>query len=69
LLQEVLQNDQIHELSTSRGWIEIDLARLCLLKKDRDRARRHLEMARVAATTQDSAPMLNEIASIEQTLA
>lgn len=26
LLGEAVQNDRIHELSTSRGWIEIDLA-------------------------------------------
>jgi len=68
LLREVLQNDQIHELSTSRGWIEIYLARLCLLKGARDPARKHLETARVAATAQGSTPMLNEILTIERTL-
>lgn len=68
LLREVLQNDQIHELSTSRGWIEIHLARLCLLKGASDQARKHLETARVAATAQGSTSMLNEILSIEGTL-
>lgn len=68
LLREVLQNDQIHELSTSRGWIEIYLARLRLLKGASDPARKHLETARVAATAQGSTPMLNEILSIERTL-
>jgi hypothetical protein len=66
LLREVLQNDQFHELSTSRGWIE--RARLCLLKGASDQARKHLETARVAATAQGSTPMLNEILSIERTL-
>ena len=68
LLREVLQNNQIHELSTSRGWIEIHLARLCLLKGASDQARKHLETALVAATAQGSTPMLNEILSIERTL-
>ena len=68
LLREVLQNDQIHELSTSRGWIEIYLARLCVLKGARDPARKHLGTARAAATAQGSTPMLNEILSIERTL-
>jgi hypothetical protein len=68
LLREVLQNDQIHELSTSRGWIEIHLARLYLLKGASDQARTHLKAARVAATAQGSTPMLNEILSIERTL-
>jgi tetratricopeptide (TPR) repeat protein len=33
LLDQVTQNDQFHEHSTTRGWIEIDLAKLCILKK------------------------------------
>jgi hypothetical protein len=68
LLGEVVQNDQIHELSTSRGWIEIDLARLCILKKQPDLARQHLSRAHLAATAQNSAPMLNEIETIEAAL-
>jgi hypothetical protein len=68
LLREVLQNNQIHELSTSRGWIETHLARLCLLKGASDQARKPLETARVAAIAQGSTPMLNEILSIERTL-
>ena len=69
LLHEVLQNDQIHELSTSRGWIEIDLARLCLLKRQRHQARQHLEAARIVASAQGSALMLSEIASVDEALA
>jgi class 3 adenylate cyclase len=68
LLGEVVQNDQIHELSTSRGWIEIDLARLCILKKQPDLARQHLGRAHLAATAQNSAPMLSEIETIEAAL-
>lgn len=64
LLGEVAQNDQIHERSTSRGWIEIDLAKLCILKKQPDLARRHLRTAQLAATAQDSTLMLNEIDAI-----
>ena len=68
LLDEVLQNDQIHELSTARGWIEISLARLCILKKQPDLARQHLTKAHLAATAQNSVPMSNEIAAIEGSL-
>jgi hypothetical protein len=65
LLGQVAQNKQIHELSTSRGWIEIELGRLFILKKQPDLARRHLRMARLAATAQDSTLMLSEIDAIE----
>jgi hypothetical protein len=68
LLGEAIANDQIHELSTSRGWIEIDLARLCLLRKRTDLARQHLEKARLAAAAQESSLMLGEIESIEASL-
>jgi class 3 adenylate cyclase/tetratricopeptide (TPR) repeat protein len=68
LLGEVVQNDQIHELSTSRGWIEIDLARLCILRKQPDLARQHLRKAHLAASAQNSTPMLSEIDAIEQAL-
>ncbi len=68
LLGEVVQNDQIHELSTSRGWIEIDLAKLCILKKRPDLARQHLRKAQLAATAQSSTPMLSEIDAIEAKL-
>jgi hypothetical protein len=64
LLGEVVQNDQIHELSTARGWIEIDLAKLCILKKQPDLARLHLTKARVAAASQEASLMLNEIDAI-----
>jgi hypothetical protein len=68
LLGEVVRNNQIHEVSTSRGWIEIDLARLCILKKQIDPVRQHLRMARLAATAQDSTQMLSEIDAIETAL-
>jgi hypothetical protein len=64
LLGEAVQNDQIHELSTSRGWIEIDLAKLCILKKNPQLARQHLRKAQLAAAAQESAIMLNEIDAI-----
>jgi class 3 adenylate cyclase len=68
LLDEVVQNDQIHELSTARGWIELSLARLCILKKQPDLARQHLAKAHLAAAAQNSVPMSNEIAAIEGSL-
>jgi len=64
LLGEAAQNGQIHELSTSRGWIEIDLARLCILKKKPHLARQHLRRAQLAAEAQESAIMSNEIDAI-----
>jgi len=68
LLGEAIANDQIDELSTSRGRIEIDLARLCLLRKRADLARQHLQTARRAAAAQESSHMLGEIESIEASL-
>ena len=64
LLGEAAQNGQIHELSTSRGWIEIDLAKLCILKKKPHLARQHLRRAQLAAEAQESAIMSNEIDAI-----
>jgi class 3 adenylate cyclase len=64
LLAEAVRNDQIHELGTTRGWIEIDLAKLCILKKKSDLARQHLRQAQLAAAAQQSAIMLNEIDAI-----
>ena len=68
LLNEAVQNDQIHELSTSRGWIEIDLAKLCILKKKPHLARQHLRNAQLAAAAQESAIMLDEINAIYASL-
>jgi hypothetical protein len=68
LLLEATQNNQIHELSTSRGWIEIDLAKLCILNKEPDAARQHLAKAQLAATAQESPLMLSEIKAINEGL-
>ncbi|MBV8925350.1 MAG: hypothetical protein JOZ74_08265 [Bradyrhizobium sp.] len=68
LLGEATANDQIHELSTARGWIEIDRARLCLLRKRTDLARQYLHRARLAAAAQESTLMLGEIEAIEASL-
>jgi hypothetical protein len=63
-----VQNDQLHELSMARGWIEIDLARLSLLRRQQDLARRHLRAARLASNAQGSRLMLDEIDGIEARL-
>jgi hypothetical protein len=68
LLAEAIANDQIHELSISRGRIEIDLAQLSLLRRRADLARQHLKRARLAAAAQESSHMLGEIESIEASL-
>jgi hypothetical protein len=68
LLGEVMQNAQIDEFSTARGWIEIDLAKLCILKKRVDLARLHLTKAQLAAAAQESVLMLNEIEAIGRSL-
>ena len=68
LLEQLALSSQIHEDSTTRALIEIDLARLCLLKKRSNLARQHLAKARLAALAQDSTPILNEIDAIVASL-
>jgi len=68
LLGQVRENEQIHESSTTRGWLEIDFAKLCRRQKQPNRAREHLKTARLAAAAQDSAIMLNEIEAVSESL-
>ena len=68
LLEQLVLNTQIHPDSTTRARIEMDLARLCMMEKAPDQARRHLAKARSAVLAQDLAPMLNEIDAIAASL-
>jgi class 3 adenylate cyclase len=68
LLEQLVSNTQIHPDSTTRARIEMDLARLCMMEKAPDQARRHLAKARSAVLAQDLAPMLNEIDAIAASL-
>jgi class 3 adenylate cyclase len=68
LLEQITQNGQIHEESTTRARIELDLARLCLIRDQSELARQHLKKARTAALSQDATPILNEINAISTSL-
>jgi hypothetical protein len=61
LLEQLALSSQIHELSTTRTWIEIAFAKLCLLNKRLDVARQHLKKANTAALAQDPAALIDEI--------
>jgi hypothetical protein len=61
LLEQIAQNSQIHEESTTRGWVEIDLAKLCFMRNRTSLARQHLGKARLAALAQESKPLSDEI--------
>jgi hypothetical protein len=56
------------QFSISRGWIEIDLAKRCILNKSPQLARQHLRKAQLAAAAPESAIMLNEIDAIFSSL-
>ena len=68
LLEQLAENSQIHEESTTRARIEFDLARLWALKGRPNLARQHLGKARLAALAQDSTPILSEIESLNALL-
>jgi hypothetical protein len=68
LLEQIAQNGQIHEGSTTQARIELDLARLCLIKDQPDLAHEHLKTARAAALSQDSTPILNDINAVSASL-
>jgi hypothetical protein len=61
LLEQLARSGQIHELNTTRGWIEIAFTKLCFMKKRLDVARQHLKRANTAALAQDSAALFDEI--------
>ena len=61
LLEQVALNSQIHKQGMTRGWVEIDFAKLCHMKNRSNLARQHLKKARLAALAQQSKPMLDEI--------